>query len=240
MDQSILRLQVLKRYKIEFADSELKFPAISTQTGDGREFISVLTRAFEDDVHFRYSEFNIFSTDVIVDYIKRTHQLYISKTLHEIEQSIGLLNEAYIEGHELIEIVNNFYLDYKSDLMIHIRKEDQCLIPYIEYLENLEHSCKSGFDTSTYYKKSSSFSIEAFFEDHEENDAELEKIRIKIMQYAPPVVNRFIYGVLLNQLELFEHDLRVHGLIEEQVLIPRALELERKLNKQFEKILSSN
>lgn len=237
MDQSILRLQVLKRYKIDFVETELKFPAVSPEAGLGKEFISVLTRAFEDDVHFRYSEFNVFPTEVLIDYVKRTHQLYLSKTLHEIEQSIGLLNEAYIEGHELIDIVNNFYLDYKHDLMSHITKEDKFLIPYIEFLES---SFKTGIDANTFYKKSSSFSIEDFFEDHEENDSELEKIRTRILKYDPPVVNRFIYGVLLNQFELFEHDLRVHGMIEEQVLIPRALVLERKLNVQFEKILQLN
>jgi len=44
----------------------------------------------------------------------------------------------------------------------------------------------------------------------------------------------------LNQFEMFEQDLRVHGLIEEQVLIPRALEMSRKLHQQFKKIYVQN
>jgi regulator of cell morphogenesis and NO signaling len=237
MDYSVLKLQVLKRYNKEFTAHHLNMSMISPQIGMSEEFVSRLTRAFEDDLNFRYSEFNVFSTEVIVDYVRRTHKLYLHKTLHEIEQSISLLNGAYNQKHELLQILNNFYLDYKHDLAAHIQKEDDLLLPHIEYLEN---AYKSGFRLTEFYKQMSSFNIETFFEQHEENEYAIEKVRDQILNYAPPVTNRFIYGVLLNQLEIFEQDIKVHGLIEEQVLIPRALVLEKKLNERFENLVRQN
>ena len=129
MDQTIFRQQVLQRY-LNVQDSLYGQPegALNKRS---QEFVSTLVRAFEEDDTFDYSEFNKFSLSVIVDYIRRTHRLYLNKTLHEIEQSIGLLNEAYRLGHPLLEILNAFYLEYKADLITHIRLEDEKLLPHI-------------------------------------------------------------------------------------------------------------
>lgn len=237
MDHTTYKFQVLKRYATDYnVSGERSYPNSQGIT-TGKDFISVLTRAFEDDISFKYSEFNEFSVDVIIDYISRTHKMYLNKILHEIEQSIGLLNEAYPSGHELLELVNNFYLDYKSELIHHIREEDEHLLPHILYLEK----CMEGdFDPYEFHSRKHRFSIEKFFEHHEDNDSDLEMIRNKILAYEPPETNRFIYGVLLNQFELFEQDLRIHGLIEEQVLIPRALEKEHKLTERFLKLVRKN
>jgi len=230
MDHTTFRYQVLKRYSSDYTVSKELILGEEPVSETEQEFINVLTRAFEDEVSFKYSEFNIFPVSQIIDYIKRTHAMYLDKVLHEIEQSLGLLNQAYPAGHELLEILNNFYLDYKTNLISHIREEDESLIPHIQYLDKCDFE---NFNLFEFHRRKENFSIEQFFENHEDSDSDLEMIRHKIMLYEPPVVNRFIYGVLLNQFELFEQDLRVHGLIEEQVLIPRALEHERKLNEKF-------
>ncbi|MBK6641844.1 MAG: hypothetical protein IPG39_11740 [Bacteroidetes bacterium] len=60
------------------------------------------------------------------------------------------------------------------------------------------------------------------------------------MEYQPPAVNQSMYRVLLNQLEFFGHDLRIHGLIEEQVLVPMAMEWERLLLKEFSRQVRLN
>jgi len=38
------------------------------------------------------------------------------------------------------------------------------------------------------------------------------------------------YKIFLNQVELFELELRKHAIIEDHVLVPMALELEQQLN----------
>ncbi|MBL0340542.1 MAG: hypothetical protein IPP71_06255 [Bacteroidetes bacterium] len=58
--------------------------------------------------------------------------------------------------------------------------------------------------------------------------------------YEPPVVNRFVYQVLLNQLEFFGHDLKIHGRIEDQVLLPAALNMEKKLTEMLSETAMMN
>jgi regulator of cell morphogenesis and NO signaling len=235
MDQTIFRQQVLQRYvNVEdslFGDQE------GPLSKRNQDFVSVLVRAFEEDDSFDYSEFNRFSLSAIIDYIRRTHRLYLNKTLNEIEQSIGLLNEAYRQGHPLLDVLNAFYLEYKSDLISHIRLEDEKLLPYIsKIVTELNHD----MDLKDYYFSINRFSIHEFLEGHHDNDSVLDEVRFKILTYDPPLVNRFIYNVLLNQLEFFARDLKIHGRIEEEVLIPAALEIEKELEFRFQEKLILN
>lgn len=195
-----------------------------------QEFVTTLIRAFEEEEGFHYDEFNRFSLHTIIDYIRRTHRLYLTKTLHEIEQSIGLLNEAYRSGHPLLGMLNDFYLKYKTDLIHHIRVEDEQLIPWISKLAS---SLNNELNLLEHFFSTSRFSLKDFLKDHHDNDSVLDEIRFKIQTYDPPLVNRFIYNVLLNQLEFFARDLHVHGKIEEEVLIPAAFEIEEEIQRRF-------
>lgn len=220
MDHLLVKQQVLKRYQFPSLKAE------ELESGLDAKFIATLIKAFEDDVNFRYEEFHEFPLEVLVDYIKRTHRLYLTKSLQEIEQSITLLNEAYSIGHPLLEMLNEFFLDYKTELILHIREEDQQLLPHVLYLND---AIANGYDQYDFFRRQQLFTIDQFLLNHEDNDAVLEMVREKIMMYEPPVVNKFVYQVLLNQLEYFGHDLKIHGLIEDRVLLPKASEMETKL-----------
>ena len=58
-------------------------------------------------------------------------------------------------------------------------------------------------------------------------------MRNAILEYRPPITNQTPYRILISHLQAFEKDLFVHALIEDKVLIPRALQLEEKLSKHF-------
>lgn len=227
MDQSVFRKKVLQRYQFADAIQEVAFYESEEDYFANRSFIATLIRAFEEGDAFQFRDFEKFPVTTILDYIRRTHQLYLNKTLLEIEQSISLLNEAYHHGHPLLDILNTFYLEYKSDLVHHIRLEDEQLLPYIH---NLNNSLCNDDGIHRFFIEKNRFNIWEFLEHHHDNDEVLNEVRNKIMTYDPPLINRFVYNVLLNQMELFALDLKIHGLIEENVLIPAALEMERSLN----------
>ncbi|MBL0340541.1 MAG: hypothetical protein IPP71_06250 [Bacteroidetes bacterium] len=116
MDHLLVKQQVLQRYQFpSLKDGEME----SDQNSD---FIATLIKAFEDDGNFKYSEFDKFPLEIIIDYIRRTHRLYLNKSLQEIEQSIALLNDAYSIGHPLLEMLNEFFLDYKTELVLHVKE----------------------------------------------------------------------------------------------------------------------
>lgn len=221
MHQDELR-QVLARYDVNRAHALIYSYEELTRLGVNAEFVFALLDAFQDRKTFDARAFDRFRLDVIVDYIRKTHQYYLQRKLLEIEQSIHLLLRSYPEAHPLLVILNGFYTSYKQHLTSHIEVEEQQLLPYILHLDNVD-SGKSSFQA---YPES--YSLSRFLVHHHDTEEELIEVRKAILSYSPPPANQTLYRILLSQLEVLEKDLMVHALIEEEVLLPRAMALERK------------
>ncbi len=237
MDLTIYRKQALLRYHLPAIYQANEFHGDKLFRDKSNELITLLTRCFEDESNFHSNDFNYLPMDVIIDYIRRTHKLYLDKLLQEMEQSIHLLASAYPSGHPLLFILNRFYSRYKTELVMHIRQEDDKLLPYIHYLSTC---LKSGFDAYGFFRHRKKFSIQKFIDNHHDNDIALERIRDKVLSYDPPQVNRFMHGVLVHQLDFFRQDLKLHGLIEDRVLIPRAMDMEHRVETFLNKTAALN
>ncbi len=181
------------------------------------EFLLALLEVFEDLQAFRKSNFDNFQLVVIIDYLRKTHGYYLDKKLPEIEQSIHLLMNAYPSAHPLLVLLNQFYGDYKNHLSGHIEIEERDLFPYIASLEQPET-----------HKGESKVTVQQFMDQHHDTEKDLEEIRTTILHYSPPADNQTLYRILLSQLEILEKDLAIHALMEDEVLLPRALQLEQK------------
>jgi regulator of cell morphogenesis and NO signaling len=210
--------QVMQRYV-----SEAGLP------GESKQFITTLLRVFEEKL-FSAPDFEAYPIHVIVDYIERTHIFYFEKKLPEIEQSILLLSGHYESHHPILAALRNFFNRYVDDLSEHIQAEEELLLPYIKALL---HAQKTPAHFSSFVLARRDYSIESFLKDHHDTEDELKDIRQTIRLYAPPQTNESLYRILLSQLQAFEQDLSVHAHIEEEVLIPKALALEKELNAQL-------
>ena len=60
-------------------------------------------------------------------------------------------------------------------------------------------------------------------------DREVSEI---IKRYSAYEATPLPYRIFLNQVELFELELRKHAIIEDHVLVPMAMELEAKLRRE--------
>jgi regulator of cell morphogenesis and NO signaling len=205
-------------------------------TGAQTEFIGTLLRAFEDRL-FSAADFGCFSVELIVDYILRTHVYYLEKKLPEIEQSILLLSGHYDSHHPILTALRNFFHRYVTDLSEHIRAEETLLLPYIALLSE---AAATPAGLSRFLLMRDDYSINRFLDEHHDTEDELRDIRQTIRLYDPPSTNESLYRILLAQLHTFEQDLCVHANIEEQVLIPKACELEGQLNRRLRIISSDN
>jgi regulator of cell morphogenesis and NO signaling len=219
--------QIIQRYDLH-ADKDLLYSYEELQRMDiDLEFIYVLLHAFEDEFSFSENEYQKFSLDIIIDYIRRTHKYYLSKKLYEIEQSIQILLKDYEGNHPLLQILNTFYNEYTTDLKEHIRIEERDLLPYIKCLLEYERGL---LDREKYLQARKNYSLQQFIDSHHDTEKDLSDVRQAILNYQPPKTNQTPYRILTTQLQAFEKDLSIHALIEDKVLIPRAMELEQKLS----------
>lgn len=217
-DNSEFYPQVMQRYV-----SEPLLP------GDYKGFISTLLRVFEEKI-FTAGEFEPYPVEIIIDYIERTHVFYFEKKLPEIEQSILLLSGHYEVHHPILAALRNFFNRYVQDLSEHIRAEENLLLPYVKALCQAE---KTPAHFSAFILARRDYSIGRFLDEHHDTEDELKDIRQTIRLYDPPQTNESLYRILLTQLQAFEQDLCIHAHIEEEVLIPKSLAMEKDLNAQL-------
>jgi regulator of cell morphogenesis and NO signaling len=214
---------ILQRYNVAQAHNLVYTYEELRDLGIQPEFLLALLEVFEDQQSFKAETFDRFSLEAIVDYLRKTHAYYLKKKLLEIEQSIHLLVKAYPSAHPLLLLLHNFYAEYKSHLVKHIEIEERELMPYIVQLER--HSL-----TKEPMNVTPSVTIQQFVSQHHDTEQDLEEVRKTILSYSPPAGNQTLYRILLSQLQVFEKDLAVHALMEDDVLLPRALALEKKLS----------
>lgn len=217
--------QVMQRYT-----NDASLPGVD------QAFIAALLRAFEEKV-FCTEDFDRFPIEMIIEYIKRTHVFYLTKKLPEIEQSIGLLSGLYNSYHPILKALQDFFQAYCKDLTAHIMAEETLLLPHIRLLGR---SIRSYRHHSEYIIAREQYTIAGFLAAHNDTEDELRDIRRTILLYEPPSTNASLYRILLAQLEAFERDLCVHANIEDQVLIPKALQMETALNERLSKVAQAN
>ncbi len=219
--------QVMQRYAIH--------PPMS-DTDVNPQFMAALLHAFEEKP-FCAGDFAPFPIGLIVDYIKRTHVYYLQKKLPEIEQSILLLSSLYTSHHPILAALQNFFHRYCQELTAHIQAEETKLLPYIALLNRAGNKAGSF---SEYIIACQEYSISRFLADHHDTEDELRDIRQTIRLYEPPATNESLYRILLAQLQTFEQDLCIHAQIEDQVLIPKAQQMETVLQDQLMKTAQLN
>ncbi|MDZ4714059.1 MAG: hemerythrin domain-containing protein [Cytophagales bacterium] len=214
--QLLLRYNVSHAHRMVYSYDELM------SLGVNPDFVLSLLKIFDDLKAFSKAEFNRFKLEIVIDYIRKTHEYYLSKKLLEIEQSIHLLLRSYPVAHPLLVILSDFYASYKTHLSQHIEIEEKHLLPYILHLEKVDDG------RASFQAYPAKYSLKEFLVQHHDTEKDLTEVRETIVNYSPPATNETLYRILLSQLQVFEKDLAVHALVEDEVLLPRAMELESK------------
>jgi regulator of cell morphogenesis and NO signaling len=79
-----------------------------------------------------------------------------------------------------------------------------------------------------------------FIMKHHQDDDDMFTIRKLLNNYEVSKEDHLAYKVLMHELKSFESDLKAHSLIEEDMLIPRAIKLEEKLTQRAHELIRLN
>jgi regulator of cell morphogenesis and NO signaling len=189
------------------------------------ELIELILDLYNDDADFPFEKMQRFSVEQILDYLQTTHQYYLSKKLPEIEQSLLHIFSKYGQSHQLLASLAIFFNIYKNKLVDHILMEEKQLFPYIRRMiiaSKVKAVCAESLEIDM------EFSIEKFISSHSPIEDELKEVSEIIKKYSDNKTTPLPYKVFLNQVELFELELRKHAIIEDHVLVPMVIELEKQ------------
>ncbi|MFH5832317.1 iron-sulfur cluster repair di-iron protein [Halalkalibaculum sp. DA3122] len=168
-----------------------------------------------------------WSADFLIDYIINNHHNYVRNKLPEIHLYAQKVAKVHGRSHpENVEILKQFEA-LAPELSDHLQKEEEILFPYVK---SLVVAAKSGGKRKIPHFKTAANPISMMEAEHEEAGGAMEKIQELSNDFTPPGDACATYRVLYASLEEFRDDLHKHVHLENNILFPKALELEKRLN----------
>lgn len=210
-------LNVLKRFNIRLGFGEKTIKQVCNEYNVDVNFFMEISNAFNDYEYFPNKNLQKFSVELIINYLKKTHQYYLTELIPIIEKMINEVDEKNNIG-----IIKKFFLDYKNELTNHIAREETVVYPYVLEINNF---LKNNLRNNT-----KSYSISIFADEHDNVEEKLSDLKNIIIKYLPSEVNNEVFIKILKNLFLLEKDLNDHSRIEEKVMIPMVKLMEKKLS----------
>lgn len=174
------------------------------------------------------SEFiNSISLAELSEHIVKKHHAYVRENIPFLEKNLEKLARVHEKNHpELSEIKNLFHLS-AGELTMHMQKEELMLFPHIKRLETAKNT-HSAVPKATFGSVANP--IEMMMADHQNEGDRFNLISQLTNKYTIPEDGCTTYEVTYKQLREFEQDLHRHIHLENNILFPKALELEMQLN----------
>ena len=127
------------------------------------------------------------------------------------------------ENHREIAEIERLFLEVGREMIMHMQKEEQILFPYIDAVEL---SAKSNGALEPPFFQTVQNPIYAMMKEHDAAGDLVKQIRQASANYQAPADACTSYTALYQDLRDFEADLHQHVHLENNILFPRAVELE--------------
>ncbi|HVT85024.1 MAG TPA: iron-sulfur cluster repair di-iron protein [Chitinophagaceae bacterium] len=170
--------------------------------------------------------YNDWSLDFLADYIVNTHHSYVVKTLPDIKAYAEKVMQVHGSRHPELIPIRQLVEEIYSELMAHMMKEERVLFPYIKGLVAATNG-KQPLQASHFGTVQNPINMMEM--EHEAVSENLNRIRQLSNNYTLPEDACASYSLLYRLLDEFEQDLILHVHLENNILFPKALEIEKKL-----------
>lgn len=174
--------------------------------------------------------------EVLVAYLKKKHYFFVRQELPFLSNMIqGIPAEAGFEG--LLSDLKIMFPLFVEDFIHHIHEEESRLFKRIELLQEIEEGAFALHDALTILEKDP---VSKLAETHEIHDDEMEGIRRLTSDYQTTELTPLTIRVLYHELQTFERELVIHAQIEDDLLFPKAIELEKEVLRLIHQKIRTN
>ena len=167
-----------------------------------------------------------FLTETLEGLIYHIVSKHHSFTRLEIARLNALLEKvcaAHAENHPELLRISVLFQVLGADLDTHMAKEERVLFPYVI---RMEASAKQNVPLFRPPFGTVANPVRMMMLEHDRAGALLKEIRALSADYVPPTDACFSYLTLYSALETLEKDLHQHIHLENNILFPRAVEME--------------
>lgn len=171
-------------------------------------------------------DFKSWPLDLLTDYIEKTHHRYVEYKSPELISYFEKICEVHGKNHP--ELFKIFKLIHQTvgNLTQHMKKEELILFPFIRKMETAK---RSGAVLGNPSFGSIENPINEMESEHSAEGDRFRDIESLSNNYTPPEDACNTYRVAFAMLKEFQDDLHLHIHLENNILFPKAILLEKQL-----------
>ncbi len=159
-------------------------------------------------------------------YIREKHHAYVRAALPRIQEHLRKVWEEHGERHPELARIQELFDSLGRELTQHMQKEEIILFPYVE---KLAAAAETGARLEAPFFGAVQNPVSAMLREHDSAGELIKEIHRLSSGYVSPADGCATYELAYRELAEFDHDLRQHVHLENNVLFPRAVEMEQKV-----------
>ncbi|MGL2988381.1 iron-sulfur cluster repair di-iron protein [Flavobacterium sp. RSSA_27] len=169
-------------------------------------------------------DFKSWPLDLLADYIEKTHHRYVVEKTQVLLPFLNKLCKVHGAHHPELFEINKLFIGCSEELAQHMKKEELVLFPFIKKM--VQATLTDELIQQPHFGTVEN-PIAMMMHEHDAEGERFRKIAALTSNYTPPADACNTYKVTFAMLQEFEQDLHKHIHLENNILFPAAVALEK-------------
>ena len=223
--ENINNAHVFKKYGIDFCCGG----GISVKKACDKNHIDInqlthdINEYNKEKQQFDYSNWEL---SFLAKHIENVHHKYVEENIPILKQYADKVAKVHGEHSPELHDIKSVFENVAAELTAHLKKEELILFPFIEKLEKAE---KENKELKKPHFGTVDNPINMMEDEHESAGNAFKEIARLSDQYQHPEHACNTYRAFYHKLNEFEQDLHLHIHLENNILFPKAIQLEKKV-----------
>ena len=162
----------------------------------------------------------------LTKHILEKHHKYVRRAVPRVTALLAKVKARHAESHPELAAIEKEFLRLGEEMHAHMQKEEQILFPYIE---KLERATEGREQLEPPFFQTVRHPVHVMMKEHDSAGQALHEMHRLSTGYKAPAEACESYREAYRSLEEFEADMHAHVHLENNILFPRAVELEAKI-----------
>ncbi|MCC7246924.1 MAG: iron-sulfur cluster repair di-iron protein [Saprospiraceae bacterium] len=173
-----------------------------------------------------HQDFHTWEADELAEYIVAKHHQYVENALPILQELTAKVARVHGDRHPELLQIRLVFSKLAEELTAHLQKEERILFPYVAHLAGAQRLQQRP--TPPMFGTVGN-PVQMMEHEHDDAGQDMAEIRRLSNEYTPPADACTSYRVLYAKLEEFERDLHQHVHLENNILFPAAMALEKQV-----------
>jgi regulator of cell morphogenesis and NO signaling len=165
----------------------------------------------------------------ITEHIRAKHHAFVRQSIQRVRAMLVKVKAKHAANHPETITIETAFGQLAMEMIAHMQKEEQILFPYIGALERAAIAAEP---LELPFFQSVRNPVGAMMKEHDSAGELVKQIRTASNDYNAPPDACPTFEALYRELSEFEADLHQHVHLENNILFPRAVELEAAVDHQ--------